>query len=611
MAGRGLGRALAAGLVLLCAATPGSTLLDAQAASPRRQATFGACASSDGVLCRYVSVPLDYSDVTAGRVRLFVQRREPRGESKGTVLLLAGGPGEASAQTFTLTSGLWRSLFPGYTVAAYDNRGTGASDPLRCRLSATAASCARAIGSRRVFYGTRENAEDVESVRRALGVDRIALFGISYGTRQALAYANAHPDHVERLLLDSAVPLDGADPFGLSSLEAITSALGSICHGGACAAATRRPALDFARLANRLDAKPLVAKAKVYVDQWTPRFRRVQLDGLGLLSLARASDLNAGVAIGLPAAVRAALDGRPGPLERMAALIAGEPPADVNRAVFYATTCNDGPFPWGPDTPVAERRDVLARAAAALPPESFGRFGSWAAVASAAECVDWPAPTGAPEPDISPLPDVPVLVLAGDRDVRTPLRTGRDVAARFPRGRLLVAPGIGHTVVASSACIDTAIRSWMGGGTPPARCPRVPLPIGPIGLAPGTVADAPPLGRRAGIVGRTLGATVATLRGAETAWLTSYPAGWVVGLEGGLLAGENFDAFRFSAYGDIPGLALSGRLSFSVSSDGALVPGSERGIVQVGGANAANGFLQVERRRIFGLLGGRRVSARF
>ena len=151
----------------------------------------------------------------------------------------------------------------------------------------------------------------------------------------------------------------------------------------------------------------------------------------------------------------------------------------------------------------------------------------------------------------------------------------------------------------------------MEGGAPPLRCPRVPLTIGPVGVTPASVADARPLGGTADLVGRTLGATVATLRSAEASWLTSYPAGWVVGLEQGLLAGENFDVFRFSAYSDIPGLAISGRLAFHVSRDGALVPGSEHGIVQVGGVDAAAGFLQVEKRRIFGLLGGRRVSARF
>ena len=406
-------RALTAGLVLLLVTTPAVLRGDEASAGSHRavQSEFEPCASPAGVLCRHVSVPLDYANPEGGSVRLFVTRTPAAGVSKGTILLLAGGPGEASAQAFTLSSKLWSSLFPGYTVAAYDNRGTGASDPLSCSAAATAARCARAIGPRRVFYGTRENAEDIESVRRALGVERIALFAISYGTRQALTYARAYPDRVERLLLDSVVPVDGADPFGLSSLTAISSALGSICHGGVCAGVTGKPASDFARLANRLDSKPLVAKARVYVDQWTPRTRPVRIDGVGLLALAKASDLNSGVAIGLPEAVRAALGGRPGQLQRISALVAGEPPADVNHAVYRATRCTDGPFPWHPDTPAAKRRAILARAVAELPAGSFGRFGRWAAAATALECLDWPAPAGVSDPDSHRCPTCPCSCL--------------------------------------------------------------------------------------------------------------------------------------------------------------------------------------------------------
>jgi len=58
-------------------------------------------------------------------------------------------------------------------------------------------------------------------------------------------------------------------------------------------------------------------------------------------------------------------------------------------------------------------------------------------------------------------------------------------------------------------------------------------------------------------------------------------------------------------------LSISGQLTFSTSKLGTLVPGSERGIVSVGGSASASGFLQVRNHRIFGMLGGRNVSARF
>src|SRR5206468_627214 len=107
------------------------------------------------------------------------------------------------------------------------------------------------------------------------------------------------------------------------------------------------------------------------------------------------------------------------------------------------------------------------------------------------------------------------------------------VAERFPHGRLLVAPGVGHTVIGSSPCVDTAVQSWTRHKTPPARCQRVPLPTPPVQPLPSSVAAATPIGS-SGLAGRTLRATVLTLREAEASWLTSYPGGWVVGLEGGL-----------------------------------------------------------------------------
>jgi pimeloyl-ACP methyl ester carboxylesterase len=210
MARAGLTCGLVAAVVVALAFVSGAAFgRDPGALGPAT--TFEPCASLTAVLCANVSVPLDDSGTTPGTLRLFVAER-PAVAARGTILLLAGGPGEASAQIFNLRSSLWRTLFPGYTIAAYDNRGTGDSQALSCDGARSAAGCANAIGRTRVFYGTRENVEDMEAVRRILGVDRIALLGLSYGTKQALAYADAYPDHVERLVLDSVVLPDGPDP---------------------------------------------------------------------------------------------------------------------------------------------------------------------------------------------------------------------------------------------------------------------------------------------------------------------------------------------------------------------------------------------------------------
>ena len=62
---------------------------------------------------------------------------------------------------------------------------------------------------------------------------------VRYGTKVALGYAVAHPDHVDRLVLDSTVPLTGPDPFGLSTFAALPGALRADCGRSACVGITR------------------------------------------------------------------------------------------------------------------------------------------------------------------------------------------------------------------------------------------------------------------------------------------------------------------------------------------------------------------------------------
>ena len=58
-------------------------------------------------------------------------------------------------------------------------------------------------------------------MRQALGVEKLTLFGISYGTKLALAYARAHPEHVERIALDSVLEPDDSDAFGREPYQAM------------------------------------------------------------------------------------------------------------------------------------------------------------------------------------------------------------------------------------------------------------------------------------------------------------------------------------------------------------------------------------------------------
>src|SRR6266550_3298505 len=293
-------------LISLCAA------LGAPNAAPAARTLFAPC-GANGLQCATVNVPLDRSGATPGTVSLHVEELPAPGIPRGVLFLIAGGPGQASAGAFTL------------------------------------------------------GADALDAVRRALGVDKIALEGTSYGTQLSVAYALTYPSHVERLILDSVADPAGRDPFALDDLQQMPKGLASLCSGGRCRAATSNFVGELVKLANRMAAHPVTGKV-AKPGGGTRTVRATGFDFLGGAVLD--SDLNAGLAAELPAAVHAALRGQTRPLlrlvqlDRQTAITSAE---DLSMGLFTATVCDDGPFPWAPETPLGQRPGLLAGARSALP----------------------------------------------------------------------------------------------------------------------------------------------------------------------------------------------------------------------------------------------------
>jgi pimeloyl-ACP methyl ester carboxylesterase len=302
-----------------------------------------------------------------------------------------------------------------------------------------------------------------------------------------MAYALLHPDHLDRLLLDSVERIDLPNPLDLDFYRALPRILAAFCPGSACRAATPSFPTDVFALVNRTAAKPLHASVR----QPNGTVRREAMTAEQLLSVLFEADVNAGLAAELPAAVRAARLGWPAPLVRLLDLRGHEPffppqPRLYSPAMGIATLCADGPVPWPADTPVAGRDAFLRAAVNSIPAGAFAPLGDWVKRTLGAQtCSLWPAPTGqaalpaGPLP-AGPLPDVPVLALAGDRDLRTPAADAVATARLFPRGRALIVPGAGHVEIGRSSCVDQTVHDWLDGKAVPARCPRVPAPVGPL-----------------------------------------------------------------------------------------------------------------------------------
>lgn len=143
--------------------------------------------------------------------RLLTSRREGVGP---TLVCHPGGPGYSSAY-FGNLAGLDRD----FELVLLNPRGTGGSDRPADRRA----------------YRIEDYVADLEELRAHLGLERMLLLGHSHGGVVAQAYAAAHPDRVERLVLAST--LARFSPEQRAAMEAwIESKAGEPWYADACAA---------------------------------------------------------------------------------------------------------------------------------------------------------------------------------------------------------------------------------------------------------------------------------------------------------------------------------------------------------------------------------------
>ncbi|HET7307298.1 MAG TPA: alpha/beta hydrolase [Gammaproteobacteria bacterium] len=158
----------------------------------------------------------------------FVRFKSTNPQPGYPIVYLAGGPGgsgidAARGKRFPLFMALRKVA----DVIALDQRGTGASNAIRpCsykpfpleepRTRSTTIAyfktaekhCVAAWQKQGIdlaAYNTREIALDLNTLRKALGVKKLNLWGISYGSTVALGALKLIPKHIDRVVLASPV----------------------------------------------------------------------------------------------------------------------------------------------------------------------------------------------------------------------------------------------------------------------------------------------------------------------------------------------------------------------------------------------------------------------
>ncbi len=441
--------------------TPGPSLL-AGSAGPSPAASgvgwsgLATCAAPlQAYRCGVLRVPLDRSAPAAAALTLPVVVGG-RLDAPRTMLFLTGGPGQGGVAAAARVLPRFAAVGAQQRIVLLDQRGTGAealscpalqqqmrSSDLAVPTGDAVTACAAAIGPSRAHYATTDTVADLEDLRAAIGAERWSLNGVSYGSYVAQRYAAAHPERVDRLVLDSVVPMTGFDPLLTDVYPEVARVLRAVCATASCPGDP----------ADALHAT---------VRRWTD-LSPVLLDVVTGMSVADPSFT------GLIPALFQSAAGQDQPIRSFAASWRAADTTDatsLSQGLHASTLCLDLDFPWGgADTDPAARAATVDARVSAVPADRLFPFDATAARGNGevVTCRAWPTTRDTwSSADATATRAVlarsgpRTLILAGDRDLSTPLVWARATAAAMPGSKLVVVPGAGHSVQSRGGAVGGA-----------------------------------------------------------------------------------------------------------------------------------------------------------
>ncbi len=422
-------------------------------------------------------VPERRADASSRRIRIgFVRFRSTSAHPGAPIVYLAGGPGGSGIDA---AQGPRQPIFLALRelgdVIALDQRGVGVSNAVPpCKANAaldpagglnekaftryyrdTLTKCVaewRTAGVAVEGYTTPENADDIEDLRRALGVPKLRLWAISYGTHLAFEMMRRHPGSVDRVAMASVEGMDQTVKLPArvdAALGRLAGSTGAVPHGGDLLATMRR-------VHTRLDAKPQVMTLG---------------DASGHVSFAMDSF----------------------PLRLLIGGIAKNPSGIGKLAQLYAAfDAGQGqavaPLLYGAflkDPLTMSGMPELMDLASGITGTRLKEFRREAASAIVGTATNFPMPqiSGAvPTLDLGDAfradvrSAIPTLVFSGDLDLRTPLEEQMAATAGLTRVTHVTVHGGGHDLFEAQPAIPTLIADFFAGRTIRERNLAVPSP---------------------------------------------------------------------------------------------------------------------------------------
>jgi pimeloyl-ACP methyl ester carboxylesterase len=439
--------------------------------------------------CGWLTVPVDWAAPAGDTLRIRVARIRAGDDQVGALVFNPGGPGVSAVKYLKFAESLWsKKIRSAYDQVAFDPRGVGESEPVRClpdsQLDAYVAAdstpddpaeVASTVATAKTFsqacvansgelirhVDTISVIRDLDVLRAALGQKLLVFHGTSYGTFVGAWYAQTFPWRVGRFLLDSAVdPSLTSAQYSEGQARGFSRALRAFLQdcldGRNCPVrGTQEQALQqVGDLVRQADSAPL----RTQTDRRLTQTQMILGIGQALYSTTLWESLKVGL--------KEALAG-----DGTTLLALADEYLERDKDGRYGQTLAANPsmycLDFGDRRSVDQLKAEAARLLVKYPP--LGDSIGWGALS----CTLWPVPAVLEPQKLAAPGAAPILVVGTVDDPATPYEWAEGLALQLSSGRLLTWTGHQHTAYRQgSRCIDQAVDDYLLQGTLPAEGTR-------------------------------------------------------------------------------------------------------------------------------------------
>lgn len=385
------------------------------------------------------------------------------------IVVLAGGPGGSGLAETRAFWHVFQPLLEVGDVIALEQRGTGRSAPyMMCRnvkgfegddllnrelillaLKERFRPCAeewRAKGVDVAAYNTRESADDVEDLRRALGVEKINLWGFSFGTQLGFMIIRRHGERIHRAVFAGVEGPDDTRKLP-SNIDSHFRDVARLVKADPHWSKLIPDFVGLVRSAHeKLEREPVVVEI---LNRRTKERNKVRVGSFALKIIVGIDAGDAEDIATFPALFYSISKGDYALLAQRVQTLQDRITAPIPWAMIFPTDCASGA------TRARDRR--IAREA---PRSLLGDAINfpWPDV-----CELWGSPDLGDALRAPVKSRTPALFISGTLDARTPVSNSREMLKGFPAGTLFVVENAGHEDVFSPPAVVEAISDFIKG----------------------------------------------------------------------------------------------------------------------------------------------------